>query len=300
MDKLTEEKEAKTQINEAGENVIYTPSLLPLKSDLIFKLVFGDARYTGIIRAFLIAALDIPADEYGDLQIIDPHLERDRPDDKLGILDVRVQLKDKKIISVEIQIRETPFMAERVAFSTGRNLSRQISPGQGYSQIMKVVTIVIANYDIIAADGHYHHKFWLHDPEKGVTLTDIMEVHTLEMQKLPDTAADDPKENELLDWLRLIRSEREDEIEMLATKTPEMEMAVGRLKQLSADERTRMLYEARELAVMDEMARREAAEKKGRRENAFEIAKKLLKRGTEPNILAEDTGLTLEEVISIR
>jgi hypothetical protein len=69
--------------------------LLPLKNDLIFKLVFGDQRYAEIIRAFLIAALDIPAKEYGDLQIIDPHLERDAPEDKLGILDVRIQLTNK-------------------------------------------------------------------------------------------------------------------------------------------------------------------------------------------------------------
>jgi hypothetical protein len=33
---------------------------------------------------------------------------------------------------------------------------------------------------------------------------------------------------------------------MLATKTEEMKMAVGRLKEFSADERTRMLYEAAE------------------------------------------------------
>jgi hypothetical protein len=32
----------------------------------------------------------------------------------------------------------------------------------------------------------------------------------------------DSKEEELLNWLRLIRSERKEEIEMLATKTPEM------------------------------------------------------------------------------
>jgi phage-related protein len=43
-------------------------------------------------------------------------------------------------------------------------------------------------------------------------------------------------------------------MEMLATKPAEMGMAVGRLKQLSADEATRLRYEARELYLMDEMA----------------------------------------------
>ena len=120
--------------------------LLPLKSDVVFKMVFGDARYTSVIRAFLAAVLDMPQEEFEGLEIIDPHLERDGADDKLGILDVRAALRSGKLVSVEIQIRETPYMAERVTFSTGRNLSRQIAPGQGYSRIEKVVTIVIADY----------------------------------------------------------------------------------------------------------------------------------------------------------
>jgi predicted transposase/invertase (TIGR01784 family) len=141
-----QEREREGIANPDAEHRERTPSnpdiaLLPLKSDLIFKLVFGDARYVEIVRAFLIAALDIPAEEYEDLKIVDPHLERDRPDDKLGVLDVRVQLKRGKLVSAEIQLRETPSMAERVAFSTGRNLSRQISPGQSYERIEKVVIV---------------------------------------------------------------------------------------------------------------------------------------------------------------
>ena len=116
-----------------------TSFLLPLKSDVIFKLVFGDPRYIDITKAFLSAILGIPADEFADLRIIDPHLERDRPGDKLGILDVRAQMKSGKLISVEIQVRRTPFMAERVAFSTGRNLSRQIAPGQNYKKKWKCI-----------------------------------------------------------------------------------------------------------------------------------------------------------------
>ncbi|MDR3230270.1 MAG: Rpn family recombination-promoting nuclease/putative transposase [Synergistaceae bacterium] len=294
--------------------------LLPLRSDLIFKLVFGDRRYIGIMRAFLLAALDIPAGEYEGLEIVDPHLERDRPDDKLGILDVRLQLTNRKLISVEIQVREVPFMAERVAFSTGRNLSRQIFPGQSYGQIARVVTIVIANYNMIVADNFYHHIFRLYDGDKGVLLTDAMEIRTLELGKLPEARGVGEKENELLDWLRLIRSEREEEIEMLATKTPEMKMAVGRLKKLSLDERTRMLCEAREMAIMDEMARNEAAlakgltkgreegreegRTKGREEGehnkAREVALKMLARGLEPGEVAEISGLSPDEMEALR
>jgi predicted transposase/invertase (TIGR01784 family) len=280
------------------------PRLLPLKNDLIFKMVFGDHRYIGTIRAFLTAVLDIPAEEYEELEIIDPHLERDSPDDKLGILDVRVQLKSKRLVSVEIQVRKTPHMAERAAFSTGRNLSRQISPGQDYAKIGRVVTIVIADYDMISCSESYHHVFRLYDKDNGVLLTDVIEIHTLELRKLPEASGEDEKESELLDWLRLIRSEREDEIEMLAAKTEEMKMTVGRLKQLSADERTRMLYEARQLYLMDEAARRDTAvaegRARGRAEGKLEMVRQMLLSGLDIGVISQISGMSAEEIKNLK
>jgi predicted transposase/invertase (TIGR01784 family) len=292
---MTQRGEGNKRAAEASGGVKKT-GLLPLKSDLIFRLIFGDPRYIGILRAFLTVTLDVPADEYEDLQIIDPHLERDGPRDKLGILDVRIQLKNKKMISVEVQVRETPYMPERVAFSTGRNLSRQIAPGEDYSEIAKVVTIVITDYDMIVDDNFYRHVFRLYDADRGVLLTDVMEIRTLELTKLPVTDGNDDRESELLNWLRLIRSEREEEIEMLATKTPEMEKAVGRLKKLSADERTRMLYEARELYLMDEKVRLKAAVAKGRTEGKVEVAQNLLSLGIDPETVAKASGLALGKI----
>jgi predicted transposase/invertase (TIGR01784 family) len=288
------------------------PRLLPLKNDLVFKMVFGDHRYIAIIRAFLMATLDIPAEEYENLEIIDPHLERDSPGDKLGVLDVRVQLKNKKLISVEVQVRKTPFMAERLAFSTSRNLARQISPGQHYAAIERVVTIVIADYDMIDADNSYHHVFRLYDKDNGVLLTDVMEIHTLELRKLPETAGSDEKEGELLDWLRLIRSESEEEIEMLSAKTEEMKMTVGRLKYLSKDEQARMLYEARELYLMDEAVRREVAvaegEARGRAEgkaegeamSKLEVARSMLTDGLPVETVMKYTGLDENSILSLQ
>jgi hypothetical protein len=51
---------------------------------------------------------------------------------------------------------------------------------------MRLVTIVIADYDMIDADGFYRHIFKLYGPEKMVLLTDVMEIHTLEFRKLPE------------------------------------------------------------------------------------------------------------------
>jgi predicted transposase/invertase (TIGR01784 family) len=99
-----------------------------------------------------------------------------------------------------------------------------------------------------------------------------------------------------------------------------VKMAVGRLKELSADERTRMLYEARQLYVMDEKARNDAALKKGLKEGlakgleeglekglekgaqnkAMEIALSLLDSGLDVETISKHTGLTVDSIQSLK
>jgi predicted transposase/invertase (TIGR01784 family) len=198
-------------------------------------------------------------------------------------------------------------MAKRVAFSTGRNLARQIGPGENYSATERVVTIVIADYNLIS-DQSYCHVFRLYDKDNGVLLTDVMEIRMFELKKLPERAGAEGNEDELLNWLRLIRSEREEEIEMLAAKTKEMKMAVGRLRQLSADERTRLLFEARQLYLMDEAARREEAvaegeargeargRAEGRAEGELKMVKQMLLNGLGIEVISQISGMSAEEI----
>ncbi|MDR2892250.1 MAG: Rpn family recombination-promoting nuclease/putative transposase [Deltaproteobacteria bacterium] len=59
----------------------------------MFKKVFGENL--DILRDFLGAVLDLPAEEYKDLTVLDPNLERAYFDDKLGILDAFLQCNDE-------------------------------------------------------------------------------------------------------------------------------------------------------------------------------------------------------------
>jgi len=79
-----------------------------------------------------------------------------------------------------------------------------------------------------------------------------------------------------------------------------MRKAVGILKELSADERTRMLYEEREKARRDIASTMDGAERKGRYEERLIFALKLLKRNRPIEEIIEDTGLTHEEIESLK
>jgi tRNA(Ile)-lysidine synthase TilS/MesJ len=86
------------------------------------------------------------------------------------------------------------------------------------------------------------------------------------------------------------------ELAMIAERNPQVEKAVVKLRELSADERARDLYERREKARRDIASERKWAIK----QREFEIAQKLLKRNRPIEETIEDTGLTRDEVESQR
>jgi predicted transposase/invertase (TIGR01784 family) len=68
------------------------------------------------------------------------------------------------------------------------------------------------------------------------------------------------------------------------------------LKELSADERARLVFEAREKARMDEMARMYGARAEGEAKGKAEMAKILLSKNVSLEIIAESSGLSLREI----
>jgi len=85
-------------------------------------------------------------------------------------------------------------------------------------------------------------------------------------------------------------------MDMLEQRNPQMRKAVGVLKELSSDERTRMLYEAREIARRDVVSMISGARTEGRIEGRVEVAQNLLNMKMPVEHIINATGLTLEEI----
>jgi predicted transposase/invertase (TIGR01784 family) len=141
----------------------------------------------------------------------------------------------------------------------------------------------------------YHNRFTLYDPASATEFTNLIEINTLELPKLPEIA-----DNYLWHWLRFLRAESKEDLDMVAQASPKLEKVVGKLLKLSKDERARMIYEAQVKEQRDIHARERGALEKGRNEKAFEIARKLMKRNLSMDEIMEDTGLSREEIETLR
>jgi len=181
---------------------------------------------------------------------------------------------------------------KRIAFYEARLVTEQIGSGDDYDVIRQVVSIIITDENLIPVSPRYHHRFTFYDPEAGVEFTDLIEIHTLELRKLPKGADG----TELCDWAKFIAAETEEELTMIAERNPQIGRAVVKLRELSADERARDLYERREKAHRDIASREKWAIKKSQ----FEIARNALRKKMSIEDITDITGLTREEVESQR
>ena len=271
------------------------PKILLPKVDVIFKLLFGDERNSEILIDFLKSILNLSEDEYETITLEDTHLKRESIDDKLGIVDVKLTTKSGKIVHIEMQILEQDDFPERITYYNAKMLVTQLKSGDEY-KFQKTISIAIADFDIVANSQKYHHKFQLNDIEAGVTFTDVIEINTLELGKIPEQSDNTKK----YDWLRFLKAEREEEFDMLAERSPAVKRAVVELKRLSKDEEAQRLYEAREMALRDENSRLRTAVNKGKLQEKLDIASNFIKMGLSNEQICEGTSLPILEIEKLR
>jgi predicted transposase/invertase (TIGR01784 family) len=273
------------------------PKFFTPTNDFVFKSIFGDERNTDILADFLQSVLDLPPEEFAQIQIADPHTKREREKDKLGILDVKVRTKTGKLIDIEIQVSDTPFMRERIIFYLAKLITEQIGKGTDYENIKRAISIVITDYVLAPETNVCHDQFFLYSELTKTRFSDIVEIDTLELPKLPVGQNNE----KLWQWTKFLAGKNRETFMELAQTSPMMNKAVGVLMELNANQRRRMLAESREKARRDERARLKGAYTSGKEEGeilGIKIGKAqiYLEMGIPIADIATKTGLSIEEI----
>lgn len=85
----------------------------------------------------------------------------------------------------------------------------------------------------------------------------------MEMPKLDDSEIPRDENDPVVEWMEFLDAKSKGVIEMLAEKNQDIKKAYDLLQIVSKDEKARMLYEAREAELRDQLTRMESAENKG-------------------------------------
>lgn len=283
-----------TRIIEADDDFLMSP-----KNDFAFKMLFGDERNKDILIAFLNSVLN---EELEGIELLNTELKKEHIEDRKGILDVRAVNKKGIQIDIEIQLLKTLFMPERTLYYWSKMYTEQLSSGDEYNKLKKAITINILDFECIPLEK-CHSTFHITEDEARLRLTDVLEIHFLEMPKLykdKNINENDP----LTQWMMFLEGKSKEVLEMLAKKNEKIEKAYSILQIMSKDKEARILYNAREAALHDEVTRiKEAKEeglKEGRIKEKIEVAKNLLLMGMDVLTVIKVTGLSKDDVEEIK
>jgi len=149
---------------------------------------------------------------------------------------------------MEMQVAPFELWAERSLFYLGKMYIDQIKEGENYDVLKKCIHIGILDFVMFQEDEEFYSRFHIWEDQRHRKYTDKLEVHILELPKLDRYRY---PQTELLKWARFINAERKEDLEMIAKTDKFLGKAYEALTNLSADEKKRLEYEAREKAIRD-------------------------------------------------
>lgn len=237
------------------------------------------------------------------MEIINNELPREFQENKKGILDVRAKTKKGKEINIEIQVLSTKYMAERTTYYWSKMYTNQIKSGDTYDKLKKCITINIVDFECIPINK-IHTRYHITEDETGYRLTEVLEIHYLELSKLEDKNIVKDENEEIIQWMEFIGARSREVMEMLSEKNANIRKAYDVLQVISKDEKARMAYEAREAEIHDQMTRIKTAKEegisigieKGATEKALKVAQNLLNMGLSVEQVSLAAELSIDKV----
>ncbi|SFD26828.1 Rpn family recombination-promoting nuclease/putative transposase [Clostridium uliginosum] len=272
--------------------------LLDPKIDFVFKNIFGSTNHPRVLISFLNAILK-PKYLITKVKIQNTDIEKHFLDDKFSRLDVKAKTSNNEIINIEIQLKNEYNMIKRSLYYWSKMYEEQLNEGEDYSELKRTVCINILNFKYLKNE-RFHNGYRLKETETNEELSDVCEIHFIEIPKLKENS---DEKDMLMAWTEFLKNPESEKVRSLEMSIDEIREAKDELIRLSNDDKQRQLYDMRAKILKDKIsainkAKRDGIEK-GIRQEKINIAKNLLDV-LDNKTIALKTGLTIAEIQKLR
>ena len=285
--------------------MIYIGRLLDPKNDYTFKRIFGYMGNEEITKSLITAIVDnIEITHIKlDLKEITP---QDLKDEKFGILDIRAEINHSIQTNIEMQMIDKKDIENRIIFYWSKLYSESIKLGKNYIDAKRTIIILFVNYEIKGLEKikKYLSKWHIREDEYcEMILTNNLEIYIIELPKCERYIS---KNKDLNAWVNFIR--KPEDLNMKNIDNEAVKKAKKVLDEISADEREQELEFQRLMYEMDNKAIEAAGYdrgledgiQRGIQQGVIEIAKNMLSQNTDIEFIIRCTGLTKEEIESLK
>ncbi|EMB25476.1 Rpn family recombination-promoting nuclease/putative transposase [Treponema denticola] len=275
---------------------------LTLRNDFAFKRVFGVEENKDVLQDLLECILDIPPETIAGLELLDKEFHKELLSEKLGILDIKLRLKDGTFVDIEIQNSWYFDFPERTLYYWSKMYNENIKQGQDYTKLPKCITINLVGKGF-NKNKRLHNKYLVLEQDTKEPLVSKLEIHILNLEKarlLKEGQYKNNKTKRLLNWLKFIETDDPEVRKMLEQESPMMRKANTTIEVMEMSPKDKWLYDSRmkyehdRASCINEGYQRGLD--KGAYQKALETAKAFKQFGFDINKIAEGTGLPIEEI----
>lgn len=288
-----------------------------IRFDWAIRRLLRQKANFGVLEGFLTVFLGEPITI---MEILESESNQTSAEDKFNRVDIKARNSKDEIIIIEIQNTRELYYLERVLYGVAKAITEHIHLGDSYREVKKVYSISILYFDLgVGSDYLYHGQ----NHFIGVHTGDQLQIRTKEQNaiitRLPaeifpeyilirvnefDKVAVTP----LDEWMRYLK----DGIIAADTTAPGLGEAREKLKYYSMTDKERRAYDEHLNAIMiqndvlnaakleGQMEGRMEGREEGRMEERLSNARNLKKMGVSPEIIAQATGLSVEEVAKLQ
>ena len=227
--------------------------LLKPKIDVVFQSLFSKQNER-ITKAFAEALLDKKVEKIKINE--DKELFRGKPEEKLGILDLELDINENEKVDVEIQLVDRSNIQERLLYYFSKLYSNEIKRGDDYEKAKRVIMVAILDYNLnLTKEIKAMETKWKlrEENNKDLVLTDKIEIDIIELSKVKDEYEKN-KQNKKAQWALFISDPNIKEVEEIMKSNEDIEEAVVTVHKMTEDEKMRRIADLREKAILDEKA----------------------------------------------
>ena len=297
--------------------------LLDPKVDFVFKNIFGSEKHPEILISFLNAILR-PVAPIVSVEIKGTDVAKRFVDDKYSRLDIKAITNKNEVINIEIQLKNEHNMIKRSLYYLSKMYEEQLGEGDDYRLLKRTICINILNFNYLKTEA-FHSVYRLKELSTHEELTDVIEMHFIEIPKLPKEA---DETDMLVAWTEFLKDPESEKVRHLELSIEEVREAKNELIKMSNDGEQRAMYEMRAQILRDKIsafnkAREEGLEQgiqqgiqqglqqglqqgveqgreeglqEGLRAGVHQVARSLKQAGVEISVIETTTGLTEEEI----
>ena len=266
-------------------------------NDFFFKKIFGSAGSEKITTSLLEAILKI------DITAIDldknPITEKDVLDDKLGVMDIRLEINGNIDCDVEMEMINRGNIEIRLMRYVSKIFIKGLKVGEKYVEAKDSIAILIANFELAK---HKEVKKILTEYEMrekdygNIVLTDKVEIYILELPKIERIKSEDKNLNL---WIKFIKdlevkklADNKEKDEKLEETIKAIQEAKEKYEELCQDEHARYIAELREKYVEETASVRQMGYEEGLETGQEKEKKKTAK-------IMKDKKYSIDEIMQI-